>query len=43
MLISQREALRRAQAFFRSFDPDRVLSEELSEDRRREVEAELAD
>ena len=43
MLMSQREALRRAQAFFRSVDSDRVLSEELSEDRQREVEAELAD
>jgi AbrB family looped-hinge helix DNA binding protein len=43
MLMSQREALRRAQAFFRSVDPDGIWSEELSQDRQREVKAELED
>ena len=42
-LTSQKQAIRRAQAFFRSVDPDRILSEELSEERRREAEAEIAD
>lgn len=43
VLTSRKEAIRRAQAFFKSVDPDRVLSEELSEDRRREAQAELED
>jgi AbrB family looped-hinge helix DNA binding protein len=43
MLMSQREALRRAQAFFRSVDPGGMWSEELSQDRQREVKAELED
>jgi hypothetical protein len=43
MLMSQREALRRAQAFFCSVDPDGIWSEELSQDRQREVKAELED
>ncbi len=43
ILTSRKEALRRAQAFCRSVQPDRVLSDELSEERRRKAMAELED
>ena len=40
ILMSRKE---RAQAFCRSVQPDRVLSDELSEERRRKAMAELED
>jgi AbrB family looped-hinge helix DNA binding protein len=43
ILTSRKEALRRAKAFCRSVQPDRVLSDELSEERTREAMAELED
>lgn len=42
-MTSRKEALRRAQEFFSSVEPDRILSEELSKDRQREAQAELED
>jgi len=42
-LTSRKEALRRVQAYFKQFEPDRVWSEELMEERRREAQAELED